>query len=63
MWVLKAALVFLLIWGAWYVCWSVIFAGWDIGSGHAPLPITIGAIVALLLTGKILEHMKRKRRN
>jgi hypothetical protein len=61
MWVLKAAFVFLLIWAAWYICWTVIFVGLDIATGHAPLSITLGAIVALLLTRKILERRKGKR--
>jgi glucose uptake protein GlcU len=61
MWVLKAVLVFLLIWAAWYVLWTVIFATLDIAGGHEPLPILIGFIIAVLLTGKILEHRKRKR--
>lgn len=60
MWVVKAAAIFLLIWAAWYVCWTVTFAGLDIASGHAPLSITLGAIVAMLLTGKILERRKRQ---
>lgn len=60
MWVIKAVLVFLVVWAAWCLCWTVVFAAWNIGSGHAPLAVTVGAIVALLLTGKILERMKRK---
>ena len=61
MWIVKAALLFLLLWGVWYVCWTVIFIGWDIAHGSAPFPVTMGAIVALLLTGKILEKRKRKK--
>jgi len=61
MWIAKAVLLFLIIWAAWYVGWTVIFTALDIGLGHASLPVTIGAVVALLLTGKILERAKRKR--
>lgn len=60
MWVIKAALVFLVIWAVWCVSWVVLFAAWDIGHGRAPLPITIGAIVALLIAGKIMQRKKPK---
>ena len=63
MWVIKAVAAFLLIWGIWYVCWTVVFAAWDVGSGHAPLAVTVGAIVALLVAGRILERTKRKARS
>jgi hypothetical protein len=61
MWIIKAALLFLLIWGVWYVCWTVLFAAWDIVHGFAPFSVVIGAFVALLIVGKYFEHRKRKR--
>jgi hypothetical protein len=61
MWIIKAVFLFLLLWGLWYVCWTLIFAGWDVAHGFAPLPIVIGVIVALLLTGKIMESRRRKK--
>lgn len=60
MWVIKFALVFLLIWGVWYVGWTVLFAGWDMLNVTPPVPVVIGAVVALVLTGRILEHRRRK---
>jgi len=61
MWMLKAVSIFLVVWAVWCVFWIVIFAGLEIATGHAPFLITLGAIVALLVTGKILERRKRKR--
>jgi len=59
--ILKFDTVLLLIWAAWYLCWTVIFAGVDVATGHALLSVTVGAIVALLVTGRLLEREKRKR--
>jgi hypothetical protein len=61
MWIIKALVVFLIVWAAWYVCWTVIFGALHIGRGPASLPVTIGAVVALLLTGKILERRRQKK--
>ena len=61
MWVIKFALMFLLLWGVWYVCCTVLFAGWDIFNDirFGPLMV-IGAAVTAFLTSKILERGRRK---
>jgi hypothetical protein len=58
MWIVKAALLFLVFWGVWYVCWTVILVGSDISSGSAPLPVTAAAIVLAVVIGRILERKR-----
>jgi len=60
-WVVKAIVLFLLIWGVWYLCWTLIFAGGDIAFGKAPFPVMLGALVALLVVGIYLERRRRKK--
>jgi hypothetical protein len=62
MWAIKFALVFLLIWCIWYVGWRVIFAGWDFINIMPSLPVVVGAVVALLVTGRILEHRRKNQK-
>jgi hypothetical protein len=59
---IRAILLFLLFWVAWIIVWQVFFIVLDIGLGRAPLGVTVGAIVALLVTIKVLEWRKERPR-
>ena len=61
MWIVRAAVVFLIVWGIWWLLWSVISAANDVVTGQAPVSIVIGIIVALLVTGWVMERRKRRR--
>jgi hypothetical protein len=58
----RGVVLFLLFWAVWIVAWKALFIVVDIALGRAPFVITAGAIVALLLTGKILERRKPNRK-
>lgn len=61
MWIIRAAIVFLIVWGIWWLLWTLIFAANDIVTGRAPVQVVIGIIVALFVVGWVVERRKRKK--
>lgn len=60
---LVRGVVFFLLFGAvWIVAWKALFIVVDIALGKAPFVIAVGAIVTLLLTGKLLQHRNANRK-
>jgi len=60
MWIVKFGAVFLIVWGVWWLLWTLIFAANDVLNGTAPAPIMIGVAVALFGASWFMRRKKAK---